>query len=833
MGRIRSSFWVKEFRIALRTLKNRPLFTSSAIVILALGIGINLSIMAFVKAALFDPPSFGDPQELVLLHLTSGYPARGGTPRPHLWTFPQFEELERGGQAGAEAVAAYATFEFTRTGGEHGEVAQGEVVTRDYHRVLGAGPEMGRTFSEGDERGDADPVAIVAYSYWQEKLGGDPSAVGSSIEINKRPVTVIGIAPRGFRGLSGQAQFWVPIPAAEDLLRRPIQGNASGYWFSVVGRLGPEQEVEPVAERMKAFGMAVEREEATPDPDAVYGGSARQLLESRVTPQTRLSLLLLNGAGGLVLLVACANLAILLLARVAERRHDTAVRLALGGSRARIAWGTLAEALVLSQIGCVAALKVASVGIDLLAEFMPAVFMRAGWNLSLFDPGQVELNGQLVLMSVGLALLAGLIVGILPALQATKMVPAQVLRGERVVKKGLSVTTDPRDLVVAGQVAVAMILILGASLLFRSLEHLQGVDGGVDPGGVVVANFSIPPGTAWSGNEGEFRDLLLERLRENPTVEAAAVACTPPHDGHCRFGQIAGAGSTVFERGSRPTVGIQYVRGDFFESVSAPLIAGRPFSSQSGSTTTAEEVVLSELAAARLFPAGDAVGQRVRLEEGILGDGESATVIGVAGDILYDLPTQGVTPDIYVNLPESGFGETLIVRSSASVATVLPDLRRLVADIDPDVPVFNARTLEEIRSDQIGDTRLLRNLLGLFSIVSLILGCAGVWAITANRVAQRKPEIGIRMALGANARSVVGEVQGKGLFWATVGLFVGLGSALFLARLIRSTLFGISPFDPTTIAGGSLLLLSVTWASAYLPAREATRVNPVVVLKSE
>ncbi|KPJ91495.1 MAG: hypothetical protein AMS18_08610, partial [Gemmatimonas sp. SG8_17] len=643
-----------DLQVAARTLRKRPWFTAAAIAVLAVGIGANVAVFTVVKATLFEPPPYENSRELVLLDLTVAFRSRPGPQRAHLWAYPQFNVLLETPQRLADPVAAYAAFSFNVAGDAGATLSNGEAVTPEYYEVLGVAPILGRAFSSGDGRADAPPVAVLSHDLWIGRYGTDSSIVGRSVTLNGMPVTVLGVAPLGFRGLSGSAELWVPVSTAEQLLTRRIVDDSEAHWFGVIGRLRPGATLEAVQAQMTAVAHATQIAFPDQDPDAVHGGQARRLRDARVTPHTRTSLLVLTAGAALLLVVACANLAGFLLARALERNRETAIRLAVGGSRLRVAWSLLSESMLLSAVGCAVALWVASYGVDVLVAVWPSRFLSSGWNLHLVDLRTVRLDGGVMAFAVGLSLSTGLAVGLLPAIRCTRVSISEELSRTARRTIGRWGRIDLRGAIVALGIAAALVLVTGAGLLLHSLMRLQAVERGANAQNVLIFDYSLPRWSRWNENPA-FQQEYLERLRRLPSILNASATCTPPLERHCMFSRVTHAGATEFAAGSGPAIGVQYVHDEFFTTFGISTLRGRVFDG-SLDPATPPTVVLSQTAARLLFPAGDAIGQRVSLSRDVIPGAASAEVIGIVGDVLYDRPEQGVMAEAYLSLRQGGYG---------------------------------------------------------------------------------------------------------------------------------------------------------------------------------
>ncbi len=826
--------WWMDVRVAVRTLRKAPGFTAASVLVLALGIGANSAVFSAVRATLLSRPPFPNADRLVFLDLTDSSTTRPGPPRAFPWSYPKYEVLAGARDVPLEVSAAYARRAVTLMGEGDARYSSAEFVTADYFRVLGERPSAGRDFTAADEARDADLVVILGHGLWRERFGGDPEIVGRSVVLNGRSVTVVGIGPVGFQGLTGQARLWLPVHTGAALLGAPfLVTGAQAHWLRVIGRMRAGATLAALDQRMRSLGQTVEETYPDSDPTVVRGGAAESMSSARVNEQARRSLLVLGAAAALLLLVACANLAGLLAARADDRFREAAVRVALGAGRWRVARGFLVEALVLALLGGVLAVGVAAYGVQALSAFWPSRFLEATWNVRAAPVGSVGLDGSVLVFAGAVAALVGLLFGAAPALSVSQADPGRHLKAGAIPAGGGKRGVTLRGALVSGEIALALVLLVGAGLLLRSLRELQHVDRGYRPGNLVAFEFSIPRSSPLVQDEASFTERYLARLSAVPDVESATLACVPPLGGHCLITGVRRAGARTWSEGARPTIGVNFVSDSFFETLGVPVLEGRTFTSEdrAGSPPV---VVLSRMAAERLFPDGDALGGKVAMGIGLTPqDGGSADVIGVVGDVLYDRPEQGAMPDAYVSHRQQSETGTVILRTRGEPLAVVPAARAALAEMAPDVPIFDVRTVQDLEASASADTRVLGILLSIFAVLALLLACTGVWAVVAFSVARRTREIGLRVALGADPRAVVRLVVRAGVTLATIGLIVGGLGAWAISRLLRGVLFGVGSNDPVAFMAAGAVLFGVACLAAWLPARRASLVEPMEALRAE
>jgi predicted permease len=596
-----------------------------------------------------------------------------------------------------------------------------------------------------------------------------------------------------------------------------------------IGRLNAGATVASLDERLDAVGRAVMETFPPSDPSDVHSAAAQSLTEGRVNAQARSSLLVLSAAAALLLVIACANLAGLLMARASARRREAAVRAALGAGRWRVARGVLAESLLLAALGGVAAVAVAHLGSGLLVEAWPSRFLSGSWNVRFVDLGTIGVDRSALVFAGGIALLAGGLLGVIPAVAASRTQPADTLRDGGIGRPRRRGPFEARGALIVGEMALALILVVGAGLLLRSLGELQAVDRGYEPGELLTFQVQVPRGSAWAEDPAGFHARIEERLAALGEVEAVGMGCVAPVSGHCMITGVHQAGERAYEQGSRPSIGVHYVSDGYFRTLGIEPLQGRTFDSrdQAGSPPV---VVLSRRAADELFPGENPLGRPIGMGTGLTSDGATAEVVGVVADVLYDRPENGLMAEAYVSHRQDDSYGTFVVRTRGDALAAVPALRAAVAGLDPDVPLFRLRTLDDIEAAAVSETRALGGLLAIFAALALVLACTGVWAAVAWAVAMRTREIGVRMALGARPGQVVRELVGGGLRVTIVGALLGIVAAWWTSRVLGSLLYEVGPTDPATFAGGAAVLVTVALLATWLPARRATRVDPAAAL---
>ncbi|MBN1208343.1 MAG: ABC transporter permease [Myxococcaceae bacterium] len=802
----------RDVRFALRTLRKSPAFTLVAVLCLALGIGANAAIFSVVDAVLLRPLPYAQPERLVRIFETQ--PGRGpGWKGSVSWeNYRDWAEQMQG----LSGLAAYTQQSRNLSGAEGAERLRAIAATANLFDVLGAHPRLGRGFQAGEDEPGAAPVVVVSEGLWQRRFGANPSLVGQTLTLDGQPHTVIGVMPDKARFPAGsQTDLFIPFLREADGTDR-----RGSHFLAVIGRLRDGLTLEAANTELRQVARRIE--EAWPAQQTGRSAEAVALAET-VVGQARPALLILLGAVGLVLLIACANVANLLLARAATRRQEVSIRLALGASRARIVRQMLVESLLLSTAGAGLGLLLAGWGLSALETLV----QRA---LPLTDgvPLQGRMLGFLLLVATGSAVLFGLV----PALRATRgeLRAGLTESGARASASG-SHHRFRSGLVVA-EIALSLILLVGAGLLMRGFYTLLHTEPGLDASNVLTAHLPVPAGKYTPEQLApRLYEPVLERVRSLPGVKSAALISMLPIQSAWTNGGYAVDGEPPPEPGKEPLAEYRITSPGFFRTLGIPLLAGRDFT-DADSRQGEMSIIINQALAQRHFKDQRAVGRRLVL------DNEPATIIGVVGDVRQAGLDRQPLAEIHMPYNHPGFGgwiqdATLVLKTRVPPASVTSALREAVRAVDTDQPIYEVLTMEEVISRSVAGRRLNLLLLGTFALIALVLATAGLYGVISYLVAQRTREIGIRVALGARTRDVVWLVMRQGALLAAMGIGVGLVGALGLSRLVESLIYGVSARDPLTFGALAALLGCVALLATWLPARRAARVDPVIAIKSE
>ena len=802
----------RDLQFGVRTLLRNPLPTGLALVILALGIGANSAIFSVVRGVLLSPLPYPRPEQLV--QVTDSAPSLGmsrfASSPPNYFDW-------RAANRSFSSLDAYDidTRHLSLAEGERTVAVAGALVSGGFFRTLGVAPRLGRFFGPEDDRPGAEPVAVISDELWRSAFGGDPGLIGRRVEIEGRARTVVGIARPGL-AYPHRAAVWLPL--ALDYAR----ANRGAHDLTVVGRLRPGVSVARAQQDVAAIAARLGR--LYPDTNAAWGALVEPLRD-RLVADVKPALVLLERAVWVVLLIACVNVANLLLARLSVRGRELATRAALGAGRGRIVRQVVAESMLLFAAGGALGLGLAWAGTRALLAISPGVLPRAE---------TVGLDGPVLLYTLGVSLAAGLLVGLVPALSAAgRRLHGTLKDGGRSVAGSRTLRTLRQGLV-AGEVALALALLVAAGLLLRSFVLLSGVSPGFEPRGVMTAVLSLPEARYPDAQrQAEFSAQLLARAGAMPGVEHAATVSPLPLSGERFFEEFAAADRPVPAPGDSPSAHVAVISPDYFRVLGIPVVAGRAFTAgdRIGSPRV---VIVNRRLAARIWPGESPLGKRITFDLASDPKARWWTVVGMAENTLSaELRRQPEMQAYWPQLQRPRHEVALVLRSGGPPARLVPDLRRLMRALDPDLSLDRVQTLDAVVSGSLSRSRLQTVLIGLFGLLALALAAAGIYGVVSYMVAQRTHEIGIRVALGAGSRQVVAMVLAQGMTVVAMGLAAGLATAWLAAHLVSDELFQITASDPPTYIAVALTLAAVAALANWLPARRATKVDPLEALRAE
>jgi len=805
----------QDLRYGLRMLLRSPAFTSIAVLALALGIGANTAIFSVVNAVLLQPLPFRNPDQLVIIwenatHL--GFPKN--TPSP-----ANFLDWQRQSTV-FSGMAAMAPKNFNLTGSGEPERLDGRRVSANLFDVLGVQPRLGRGFLPQDDTPGAH-VVLLSNGLWQRRFGADPRVIGQPVNLNGESCTVIGVMPPGIQ-LPGfdnwQDQLWVPLAfSSEEAAQR---GN---HFLEVIARRKPGVALQQARAEMDT--VAAQLAKQYPEENLRIGAVVNQLRDEFVG-DIRPALLVLLGAVGFVLLIACANVANLLLARAAARQKEIALRLALGANRSRLTRQFLTESMLLALLGGAAGLFLAFVGLDVLKHFIPDGISQAD---------SIMIDARVLGFTAIIAIATGFVFGLAPALQASRFSLNETLKEGGRDAAGGGKGARVRDLLVIAEVAVSFVLLIGAGLLINSFVHLRNLDPGFRPDHLLTAKIEMSE-LKYPDREHRlpFLDEILRRVRALPGVQSAAIAGNLPltYNGDSMYIGVEGVPDPPPDQ--QMDVIYRAVGPGYFNTMQIPLLQGRDFNDQDTTAETSYKVIVSEKLAQHFWPGKNPIGKRLK-SGSTTAEGPWREVVGVVKDVRQNDFIAPPKMQMYLSYRQlkALAPNALVVRTTIDPLSLAGELRNAVWAVDKDQPVSNIDSMEHIVAGAVARQRFTALLLGIFATVALLLAAVGIYGVLSYSVAQRTREIGIRMALGAQRSEVLRMTVMQGLKLVGLGLVLGLGAAFLLTRVMVSLLFGTSTTDPLTFFGISLLLLAVALLASFIPALRATRVDPMIALRAQ
>jgi predicted permease len=803
---------LQDLRYALRTLRRSPGFTLVAVLTLALGIGLNTAIFSVVNGVLLRPLPFRAPDQLVHLHHVHPEEAAEGGP----FSPQDFEDLQSGAK-GFESMAAYmydkGDAALNLTGDGEPMQVQAAHVSKEFFPLLGVNAAVGRTLRPEENVPGADRVVVLSDALWRSRYNADPSLVGRTLTLNGEPFTVVGIMPPSFSFPDNSAQAWAPLSRiGED----NIPHKRDLRWMNVVGRLRPGTTPETALASVNAVLARLAQEH--PESNEGWGRARLETLRDAVVGPVAPALMVLLGTVALVLLVACANLANLLLARASAREREIAIRTALGAGKGRLVRQMLTESLVLALLGGALGLVMASAGVRALLALSAGTIPR---------PNEVGIDGRVAAFALLLSVATAVLFGLVPAIRAARGATAQTLRdGGRGGTERRGAGT--RAALVLAQTAAAMVLLVGAGLLVNSFWRLLNVDPGFRSDNVLVASFEIPSDRYDSGDKiNAYRNEVMRLVGEIPGVEVVGSAKTQPLKGGGEPYEFTLPGRSGPDAKVTPGSGTMMVTPGYFEALSIPLVRGRALDARDDLPEAPYVLMINQAAARRWFPGTDPVGQTLQMA------GLTFTVIGVAGDVRSEGLASAPQPAVYIPSSIAPRGATqLFIRTTGDPAASADAVRRAIRTADPQQPIASLRSMESAMAESVAQPRFFTVLLSIFGVVAVFLAALGLYGVVSYTVTRRTAEIGIRMALGARARDVVGMVVVRSAWPTVAGILAGAFAALVLGRWMASMLFEVRPADPVTFTAAALLLATIALVASWLPARRAARIEPTRALRA-
>jgi putative ABC transport system permease protein len=807
----------QDIRYSLRVLLKNPGFSFIAILTLALGIGANAAIFSVVYGVLLRPLPYQSGARLVVLHQQA---ARSGTADIPFSAQEIFDYRDHNHTL--DAVVEHHTMNFLLLGNDLAERVNTSVVSANFFDVLGVKPLLGRTFVASDEQPGADAVLVLSYEYWKSRHGGDPNIVGKVFQMNNRPHTVIGVLPQ-IPQYPDENDVYMPTSQCPFRSSQHFINDRTMRMMTAFGRLKPGVSVEQAQADLATEARHIEEDHPDVYPAKIGYAMNVAPLTRDLTRRARTTFLVLLGAAGFVLLIACANVANLLFARLLKLEREFAIRGALGASRLRLARQMLTESVILSLAGGALGLAIAPSALAMLTKFAERFSTRAA---------EIKMDAPVLLFTLGISLVTGILFGIAPAFSLGKLGDAlQQASARTTAGKGRQ---RLRGALVVAQVAVSFLLLIGAGLMIRSFLRLQHQNPGFRADRVLTMRLS-PSFSKYTENQ-QFLSLeasVLSRVREIAGVESAALSTSFPFD---PAGIATGPGHTNFEIEGRPIsknelaprVDAMVVTPDYFQILRQPIVEGRSFTEHDDAKSP-DVAVINQAMALHRWPGEDPVGKRMSFDQGK----NWVRIAGVVGDAKEYGLDRAVQDEVYTPMAQNGFGNNLLVRTSGDPMGVAQAIRAAIHGVDSQIAVDRVNPIEGFHSESVASPRAMTVLLGLFAGLAVIISACGIAAAMALAVSQRTNEFGIRMALGASRDSIVYSVVRQGLLLALAGTAVGLAAAIALTRLLASMLYATSPTDGLTFAAVSVLFVSIAAIASFIPARQVTGIDPLRALRQE
>jgi putative ABC transport system permease protein len=806
---------LKDLRQSFRSLIRHPAFTVVAVITLTLAIGVNTTIFSVVNAVLLKALPFSNPEQLVSVH---PIPSADGLPGIAAYQYLAWKDQN----TNFDGLAAFTDNNFNLTGNGEPERISCAQVTSSLFSTLGVQPLRGRFFVADEDKPGASNVVMVSEGFWQRRYGRDESILQKTLTLDNKPYQIVGVLPNNFR-FPGEFEIWLPL--ALD----PVK-EFKGDWFQlidVVGRLKPNANLAGAQSELNLVARHASEQQGTKEPLPLAAIDVVPL-HKQLVAGVRVTVLVLWGAVGLVMLLACVNVASLMISRTLARQREMAVRAAVGALRWQLIRQLLTESVLVGLVGGGLGLLVAVWGTRAMTSLVPKEFAA-----SVYDLNNIRLDWRVFAFTLGLSVLTGIIFGLAPALTASRPDLIGALRNSRAQGLMSFGLRSFRGWLVVSELALAVVLLLAAGLLVRSFNKLVNIDLGFDRTNVLTARINLPRSVYAKPQQVQaFYDDLLQRVKSLPGVESAGIINHTPLNG---FGIIAFTqveGYPPLDKKKDPAAGIGTISNDYFQTMKIPLLSGRYYDARD--VADGQKVAIVNQAFANHFlpnsnPLGKRIGFGCEEKEGLC-----RTIVGVVGNIRQESLTDEAAPEIYLPFAQSHMNSvTLLMRTSSDPLALARSVRKEVLAIDKNQPVYEVKTLAQRVNDAVAVSRSLMLLFAAFALLALVLAAVGIYGIISYSVTQRTHEIGIRMALGARTANVLRLIMKNGLALVLAGIVIGVGSAIGLTRFLATLLFGIEPTDSVTFIVVSVVFFVIAMIAALIPAIRATRVDPVIALRSE
>ena len=813
---------VHDIRYGIRVLLKNRSFTAVAVVALALGIGANSAIFSVVNSVVLRPLPYKDSDRLVTIWSSLLQPGL----EKIVVSAPELADFRE--QSGSfDDLAAYDFQGVNVTGGDEPERIRAALVSPNLLPMLGISPVPGRAFAPDEDQPGREQVAVLSYALWQRRFGGDSNVIGRSLPVDGKSLEIIGVMPADFRFPDAETEVYLPLVISPDLL---TEDNRGSHFLSVIARLKPGVTIQQAQADISSVAQRMTREHSR-TYRAGYGASVIAMRDD-IVGDVRPTLFILLGAVGFVLLIACANVANLLLARAAARQKEVAIRTALGATRSRLVRQFLTESALVSVMAGGLGLLLALWGVEFLVSLSPASIPRVS---------EIALDARVVAVTMAVSLLTGILFGLAPALQFSKPDLNETL------KDGGRGSTDGRrrqrlrSMLVISELTFSVVLLIGAGLMIRSFFRLQQVSPGFSVENMLTMRLSLPRSKYPDFNhQREFFQQLLTRIESQPGVQSIAVINVLPLSGSTADRSFRIEGRPLAQGEPGPDEELRFISPGYFATMGIPLLRGREFT-QRDTQDAPRTTIINQALADRYWPGEDALGKRIAYSGFGEGKPNWCEIVGIVGNVKHSGPDLPEKPEVYVPYLQPLFSAAtsivgpmyLVIRTATAPANLTAAVRSEIASLDKNQPVSNIKTMTQRLSESVAQRRFNMQLLGIFAGVALVLAAVGIYGVMSYTVTQRTHEIGIRMALGARAFTVLRLILGQALVLAVIGVVIGLSSAFAMTRLISSLLYEVSATDPLTFAVVSLILIGVALGACCVPARRAMKVDPMVALRHE